>query len=203
MRNLSYNLTRLEQYKLRLIEEDDSVLGLDGIKNIVGDKSLDELSKSELKHLLKRVFIILYSSEVAYKLDQQGLLNIGLCPECGISITNEVFWKYPNSNVKLFMCEPCWIQKQKENLTVVGQHHPKSFQYKYNIKNYRKKSIIKFLYNTTHPAIFGFLIITVVQLVRAIFGNIKWSSVGFFFVCFIGFALINFLLSFGVKDRDL
>lgn len=203
MVDFNYNLSSLEEYKFRLIQEDDSVLGREGISNIVGEKKLDELSEDELKYLLQNVRVKLYSSKNAEILDQKGLLNQGICPQCGKNISNEKYWKYPESSVLLYMCDECWIEEQKDLLNFVNRDHPKYYRYKRNIRTSRSKSGIKFLYRTTQPLIFGFLIITLIQLFRAIFGNVKWSSVGYFFICFIGIALINYLLSFGVKDKDL
>ncbi len=152
---------------------------------------------------MSRVFVKLYNSENALILDQKGLLNRKICPECGDRIWNDRSWKYPKSNVLLYICEECWINEQKDLLNSVSTHHPKYNQYKRNLRRSKSNTGVNFLYRTTQPLIFGFLLITIVQLFRAIFGNLRWSSVGYFFLFFIGIALLNFLLSFGVRDKDL
>ncbi len=81
--------------------------------------------KAKAEHLVESGFWHIRTSigtSDATHLDRQGLLNVGICPECGDKIGTESSWPYSwtwNNGPKLLICKNCYdegMAKQQERL---------------------------------------------------------------------------------------
>jgi len=203
--------TPFQEYKYNIIKEDSSII-CGYLQELLKGKEIQELDGTDLSIFLDAIDIKIYNSENAKVLNQKGLLNIGICPSCGKEIIrNDFYWKYPNSDVKLFLCSRCFINEQKEIKKLFPWWHPKYIISRKNIGDAKYRSNYKrylaayewILRPALSGALFGVLTILIISFIVAIFGVVSWSVIGKIFWVFVGLLLTNIFFFIFINPNDL
>jgi len=187
-----------KEYIVNLLREDSSILK--HYEAFIGNKSYDNLTDDDIDKIMPYFSVKLYDSEAAEKLAKKGILNVGLCPNCGDQFKNkDLFWIFPNSTTKLYLCEKCWTDEQRKIRDALRKGSEriglnKDFfddPYTENINRIQKAKKYRIIFKIIEfiTIIIGLLLI--IGFVFAIFGWTRWAYVGILLPIFIFFLVYH------------